>query len=320
MRILITGALGHIGSLLIRRLPELIPGTTILMIDNMMTQRYCSLYDLPDIYEYQFVEGDVEHIDFDEYLGDVDVVIHLAAVTDAAASHSNKDLVERINFAATVKLVDACVRYNCRLIFPSTTSVYGSQSEFVDEGCKKNDLKPQSPYAESKLRAEDYIQHAGKTDGLKYVIFRFGTIFGPSVGMRFHTAVNKFIWQACTNQNITVWSTALNQKRPYLDLSDAVLAVAHAIIKDLFDCEIYNVLTLNTSVKSIVDIISAEIDGVAIRFVDECIMNQLSYEVGSSKFMETGFKYSGNLESRLKETIDHFSALVGRRRIVPGIR
>src|SRR5207253_6086819 len=111
------------------------------------------------------------------------------------------------------------------LIFISTTSVYGSQTEVVDEDCPVTNLRPQSPYAESKLKAELLLHAVEQTEGLRFAVCRFGTIFGTSVGMRFHTAINKFCWQAVTGQPITVWRSALHQQRPYLDLTDAVEAV-----------------------------------------------------------------------------------------------
>jgi UDP-glucose 4-epimerase len=47
MKIVVTGALGHIGSRLIRDLPQTFPAAQVVMIDDMMTQRYAALFDLP---------------------------------------------------------------------------------------------------------------------------------------------------------------------------------------------------------------------------------------------------------------------------------
>ena len=47
MKIVVTGALGHIGSRLIRELPTMFPEAEIVLIDNLSTQRYCSLFNLP---------------------------------------------------------------------------------------------------------------------------------------------------------------------------------------------------------------------------------------------------------------------------------
>ena len=62
-KIVITGALGHIGSYVIRDMAYKFPGAQILMIDNMMTQRFASLFNLPAISNYQFIEGDVTCMD-----------------------------------------------------------------------------------------------------------------------------------------------------------------------------------------------------------------------------------------------------------------
>ena len=78
------------------------------------------------------------------------------------------------------------------MIHLSSTSVYGTQKKMVDEDCPEEDLKPQSPYAATKLKEERLISKLVKEKSLKAVTFRFGTIFGVSPGMRFHTAVNKF--------------------------------------------------------------------------------------------------------------------------------
>ena len=161
---------------------------------------------------------------------------------------------------------------------------------------------PQSPYAQSKLEAEQHLGNL-KSRGLRYVICRFGTIFGPSVGMRFHTAVNKFLWQAINGKPITVWKTAWEQKRPYLDLTDCVAAINFILEKDLFDGEIYNVLSINLTVKDIVETIKQFVPELKVEFVESQIMNQLSYEVDDAKFKSLGFASSGNLEKGVLDSI-----------------
>ena len=59
MRIVVTGALGHIGSRLIRDLPSRIADPEILLLDDLCTQRFSSLFNLPNGARYHFVECDV---------------------------------------------------------------------------------------------------------------------------------------------------------------------------------------------------------------------------------------------------------------------
>jgi UDP-glucose 4-epimerase len=304
MKIIVTGAIGHIGSYIIRELPNKFPGSKIIMIDNMMTQRYASLFDLPIKGNYQFIEADVNKIDLNSIIKDAHVLIHLAAITDAAASFEKAEALEKNNFESTKKVAEACVLSGTRLIALSSTSVYGTQNEIVSEDCTVDELKPQSPYATTKLLEEQLVSNLVVNKGLKAIICRFGTIFGASPGMRFHTAVNKFCWQAIMGQPITVWTTAYEQKRPYLDLLDASNAIGFIIEKDLFDGNIYNILTNNLTVSEVVDTIKQFKPELFIKFVDNKIMNQLSYEVSCNKFIEKGFKFTGNLKSGVGETIE----------------
>ncbi|MDG1848171.1 MAG: SDR family oxidoreductase, partial [Candidatus Marinimicrobia bacterium] len=174
----------------------------------------------------------------------------------------------------------------------------------VDENCSDSELQPQSPYASTKLKEEELIANLSKEKGLKAIHCRFGTIFGASPGMRFHTAVNKFCWQAVMNQPISVWTTAYDQKRPYLDLIDASRAINFIIKNDIFDGQIYNVLTNNSTVRQVVENIKEFVPDLEIEFVDSRIMNQLSYEVLCERFKAKGFVFSGNLRKGIKETIN----------------
>ena len=233
-----------------------------------------------------------------------DVVLHLAAITDAASSFKNREQVENVNYNATVKVSEACKNARVPMIHVSSTSVYGTQREIVDEACSPEELRPQSPYAETKLREEEFLQGFGSSGGLDFVICRFGTICGVSPGIRFHTAVNKFCWQAVMGQPLTVWKTALHQKRPYLTLIDAVRALIFIMKKNLFDGNVYNVLTENLTVNAIIGFIVKRVPDVEIEYVDAEIMNQLSYEVSNLRFTKQGFQFKGKVKDSVHETLD----------------
>lgn len=303
MKLLITGALGHIGSRLIRSL-ERLPLDEVVLLDDLSTQRYCSLFELPPEVPFRFVEGDVLSDDVAPLFEGADVVIHLAAITNAAGSFDRQQEVEQVNLVGTERVARHCVRTGAKLIFLSTTSVYGTQESEVGEDCSVDELRPQSPYADSKLRAEQMLQRLGRDEGLRFVTLRFGTIFGTSIGMRFHTAINKFVWQACMGLPLTVWRTALDQKRPYLELGDAIRALEFVITTDRFDGEIYNVLTRNATVREIVATIG-EATGrePRLELVDAAIMNQLSYTVRRDKFESLGFRFEGDLRQSIAETV-----------------
>lgn len=298
------GALGHIGSRMIRELPSYFSDLDIVMIDNMKTQRYTSLFGLTDAACYRFIEGDVTNMNLAPLLKGIDVVIHLAALTDAAASFDQPEEMERVNYKATKKVAEACADAGVPLIHTSSTSVYGTDKNFVDESCGSDDINPQSPYAEAKRNEEILIADMCANGKLQAMSFRFGTIFGTSPGMRFHTAVNKFCWQAVMGQPLSIWKTAYEQKRPYLDLVDAVRAIAFVINNRLFDGKIYNVVTVNATVHEVVDMIRCHVSDVTINFIDNKIMNQLSYCVLNSELSSNGFEMKGDMGMAIKETLE----------------
>ena len=215
-KILITGGLGHIGSALLNKLLEL-SNYDITVIDNLLTQRYCSLFDTKQ--PIKFLDKCISELTLDE-LKKFDIVIHLAAITNAAGSFTNKEQTENINLELTDKFITLCDSAGCKFIFPSSTSVYGTSADVVYED---NDifLNPQSPYAETKIGIEKKLNEYKS----EYLVLRFGTIFGTSIGMRFHTAINKFCYEASLGNPLTVWRENYNQYRPYLGLNDAIQSI-----------------------------------------------------------------------------------------------
>ncbi len=273
------------------------------MIDNLSTQRYPSLFDLPNNCKYFFYEEDLATFDLISLIEKDDIVIHLAAITDATSSFNNSEFVRTHNFNVTRRISEACYRSGAKLIFISSTSVYGTQEKMVSEDCLESDLKPQSPYAFTKLEEEKFIQKLSQDLKLKSVIFRFGTIFGASPGIRFHTAVNKFCWQATMGIPLTVWTTAYDQKRPYLDLSDGLNAIKIVISKNLFNGELFNVVSLNLSVREVIEVIKEFKPRCEIEFVDDRIMNQLSYEVSYHKLSQVGYQPVADLRESINSTL-----------------
>jgi UDP-glucose 4-epimerase len=320
-RIVITGALGHIGSRLIH---SLAPNdfTEVVLVDNLSTQRYCSLFDLPNAVPYRFVEADVRTANLNDVFQGADIVVHLAALTNAPASVGNEEQVEAVNHEGTIRVAEACCQNGSRLLMLSTTSVYGMNDALADEDTPMSDLHPQSPYAGSKLRAEQMLHALGRSRGLRYWIGRFGTVYDTSAGMRFHTAINKFCWQASIGQPLSVWRTALDQMRPYLDLDDAIRAMLFVIRRDMFDTRVYNVVSQNATVNEVIQLIRDVVPDVQVTFVDSPIMNDLSYRVSAARLLATGFEFHGDLQSGIRRTLKLLSGLrqsPGRRAVAAAL-
>lgn len=308
MKIIVTGALGHIGSKLIRDLPSYFKNSEIILIDNFTTQRYTSLFNLPP-HNYKFYSKDIMNDDLSSIFNGADIVVHLAALTEATTSLEEPEEYERVNYIGTKNILELCKKFSVKMIHFSSTSIYGTTKKVVDENCDKEDINPQSPYAETKFKEELLVQNFFENQGLKSKTLRLGSICGTSPGMRFHAAISKFCFQASTGQSLSVWETALNQKRPYLNLNDATRAIAFVIENNLFDGGVFNLVTANSTVQDIINTIRKFEPQVKIEFVKSKIMNNLSYDVSSQKFKDKGFIFSNNLDEGIKDTISLFKSI-----------
>ena len=305
MKLLITGACGHIGSYLVERVHKIKKIKEVILIDNFNTQRYASLFNLKKNIKFSFFNIDLSKEKLKKFKK-VDYVIHCASHTNAQGSFSIKREMFRNNISCMKNIINYCKRKKSKLIHLSSTSVYGKQAKIVNEA-DEHLLKPQSPYAEIKLIEERMLKK--NRNKLNYITFRFGTIAGVSKGIRFHTAINKFCFNAALNEKIFIYKTAYNQYRPYLSLRDAFKVFKFCIEKNIFDNQIYNALTGNFTVKQIVQIIKKYKKKIRLSFVKTSIMNQLSYHVDDKKIRNKGLKLNASINIDIKETLNLFKGI-----------
>ena len=305
MKILITGACGHIGSYLIENIYKIKKIKKVFLIDNFNTQRYQTLFNLNKKIKYSFFDIDLSKNNLAKF-EKVDYVLHFASLTNAQGSFNKRKEMFRNNLGCMKNIIEYCRRTKAKLVHLSSTSVYGKQAKIVNES-DTHLLRPQSPYAEIKLIEENLLQKNSKH--LKYMSFRFGTIAGISKGMRFHTAINKFCFNVSLKEKIYVYKTAYNQYRPYLSLKDAFKVFKFCIEKDLFINSTFNALTGNYTVKQIIDMIKKFKKGVKIKFVKTKIMNQLSYQVDNQKLNKFGLKLKSDIKKDIKETLNLLKGL-----------
>ena len=302
MNLLITGGCGHIGSYLAEHIHKIKKIKKTFIIDNLKTTQISSLFKSQKKNNLNFYIKDLSIKNSLNQFKKIDYVIHLASMTNAAGSFSKKNDMYTNNLNCMKNIINFCIKRKSKLIHISSTSVYGKQTDIVDETCEKKYLKPQSPYAEIKLIEENMLKKVRKK--INYTTFRFGTIAGTSKGMRFHTAVNRFCLDASLNRNINVYKTALNQYRPYLSLSDAFKIFKFSIEKNFFNNDIYNALSENCTVNDILKKIKLFKKDIKIKLVSSPIMNQLSYHVDKSKLNKEGLALNKKIKSDIKDTLN----------------
>tara|TARA_B110000858_G_scaffold197201_1_gene258109 strand:- start:626 stop:1543 length:918 start_codon:yes stop_codon:yes gene_type:complete len=304
MNILITGGLGHIGTHFLNSINKIKKINKVYIIDNNSNNRINSIFNYK-LKKLNLILGDLtDKKCFKRIKHKIDIVIHLASITDAESSIKNKKKVFENNYKSFLNIVQFSKINKCKLIHISSTSIYGSNKILVDEDC--SELKPQSPYAEVKLLEENYLKKIKK---INFVTLRFGTIVGYSMGMRFHTAVNKFCYHAIMNKPITVWKTAMDQYRPYLSLDDSFTTLKFIIEKNYFDNNIHNVCSNNYTVRQIISFIKTNKKRIFIKFTNSKIMNQLSYKVISKNDLMKKIKLKGEIKSDIKKIFYFFKAI-----------
>ena len=303
MKILITGGLGHIGSYLLENIDKIKFIKKIYIIDNLSTNRYCSLFNLPKtdkkIYFYQ---NDLSLKNSLKNFKKVDVVVNLASLTDAESSLKIKKEIYRNNLNIFENILKYCKKNSSKLIHISSTSVYGEQKGLVDENCKK--LRPKSPYAKVKVIEENILKK--NKDKINFVSYRFGTISGISKGMRFHTAINKFCLYTFLGQPLPIWKSMMNKPRPYLSLRDAFKVIKFTIENNFFNNETFNVLSQNLTLKKVINYFKKYKKSIKIKHEDSKLINQYSYRVSNKKFSKKAIILKSKIRNDIKATLKKF--------------
>lgn len=304
MNILITGVLGHIGSYLLRDFLINKDIKEIYLIDSAKDNNLNTLFNLPkNTKRIFFFLHDLTDDSVFRKLNDIDIIVHLASITNSEYSFENKNEIYKNNYSIFKNVVNFAIKKNIKLIHISSTSVYGSQIGTVYE--EEKNLNPQNPYAEVKILEEKLLFKNKKK--LNYVTLRFGTIFGTSYGMRFHTAVNKFCFNVILKKPLPIWSTALNQYRSYLSIKDATKSINFIIKKNIFNNQIYNVLTNNFTVQDILNSIKKNKIKFKLKKTFSKIMNQYSYRVSKTKFENLGITLDSDLNIDIRDTLELFT-------------
>lgn len=185
---LVTGGCGHIGSFVVRKLLER-KTSLIRVVDNLSAYPFDQLsHFCADILENENVElikaNIAERGSINDILSDIDVVFHLAAYADVAATIYNPDEDFRTNVIGTYNVLRASLESGVkRYVFASSASVYGNQQSQgqimpvrFHEDMRPN---PLSTYANSKLWGEHQARLFYELYGLETVSLRYFSVYGP---------------------------------------------------------------------------------------------------------------------------------------------
>ena len=301
-KILVTGAAGYIGSIMVPRL--LAAGHAVLALDNFM-YRQNSLLECCANPKFDLVRGDCRDRDLvARCLKDADAVFPLACLTGAPLC--NQDPV-----GATTIIRDAVrdtleLRSQSQLIiFPTTNSGYGvgEKGKYCTE---ETPLRPVSLYGRLKVEIEADLLAADNT-----LTLRLATVFGASPRMRTDLLVNDFVLRAVNDRFIVLFEGDF--KRNYLHVRDVADAFLFCLENfDRMKGSAYNVglSEANLSKRELCREIQAQIPDFHIaEYALGKDPDKRDYIVSNAKIEAAGFKAARTLKEGIAELIKAYRLL-----------
>ena len=236
LKILILGVNGFIGSSLVEHVLQKTDWEIHGM--DLTTNKIEEYLSHPRLH---FKKGDIT-IDTDwvkQHIQHCDVVLPLVAIATPATYVQNPLRIFELDFEANLPIVRWCVEYKKRIIFPSTSEVYGmcEDEEFNEESSNMvlgPVNKPRWIYSCCKQLMDRIIHAYGLRDGLQYTLFRPFNWLGPKLdnilearegGSR---VITQFIGNILRGQNIKLVGGG-TQRRCFTDIDDAIDALMRII-------------------------------------------------------------------------------------------
>jgi len=302
VRILVTGAAGYIGSILV---PELLKeGHEIVAVDDFIYGQ-TSLLDVCFDSRLAIHRHDVRDAGFMKPLvAKADVIIPLACIVGAPACDRKPLEARSINLDAVKMLVDMSSRDQV-ILSPTTNSGYGVGEKGI-YCTEETPMKPISLYGRLKVELEEYLLASGHA-----VSLRLATVFGISPRMRLDLLVNDFTYRAVTDRFIVLFEAHF--KRNYIHVRDVAGAFKHALTKyQVMKNQAYNVGLSEANLSKMELCLE-----IKKQVPDFCIMesevgkdvDQRNYIVSNEKIERTGFRPKVGLQEGIRELITGYRIL-----------
>lgn len=305
--VLITGAGGFIGNCLAQTL--IASGVRVKAFVRYNSRGDSGLLKLlpPEIQsELEITAGDLRDAQaVKQAAHGVDVIFHLGALISIPYSYFHPSEVIETNILATLNVLNACRKLDCRLIHTSTSEVYGT-GIYVPIN-EDHPLQAQSPYSASKIAADKIVESFYRSFDVRAVTVRPFNTYGPGQSAR--AVIPTIITQALTGDVIHLGN--LETRRDFTYLTDTVNGFIKAAETEDVDGEVFNLgtgveITIADMANEIVQLVGKPIliktDPIRLRPEKSEVMRLLS---DNRKALDRlGWQPQVNIKSGLEQTID----------------
>jgi nucleoside-diphosphate-sugar epimerase len=228
-KVLVTGAAGFVASHLVDSL--LSDGHEVFGVDNFSTGNQANIAHLMDNKNFKFVErdvvtglGELENVKFDQ-------TFHMAS--PASPPHYMRLAIEtmHVNTTATEMLLQNATKHGSRLLFASTSEIYGDPHEHPQAESywgNVNPIGPRSVYDEAKRFGETLLSHFHRSEGTDTVIVRIFNTYGPRMDPDDGRVVSSFIRDGIKEKPFQVFGDG-KQTRSFCFVSDLVAGLRAAM-------------------------------------------------------------------------------------------
>ncbi|MBS3763962.1 MAG: SDR family oxidoreductase [Planctomycetes bacterium] len=258
----VTGGAGFIGSHIVDRFLE--EKKHVRVIDNFATGRPENLREAER--HIEFFKGDIcDGKLLKEAFAEVEIVFHQAALASVQRSVENPVATNRTNVEGTVQVLEAARKCGVkRVVYASSSSVYGDKPTLP----KREDMSPspRSPYAISKLAAEQHCTIYPEIYGLETVALRYFNVFGPRQNPKsqYAAVIPIFISALLSGEQPVVFGDG-EQSRDFTFVENVVEANLRAAVAPAASGGVYNVgcgerFSLNSLLEMLSNIMDVEVN------------------------------------------------------------
>ncbi len=221
MRVLITGVAGFIGSNLASS--HLKAGDTVIGIDNFSTGTKANLENLNELELIN--SGVVEAVS--GLPEDIEIVYHFASPASPEKYMALAMNTMEVNTSGTLGLLQYCAKTGARLVFASTSEIYGDplvSPQNEEYWGNVNPIGPRSVYDEAKRFGETLVAHFQREENINAGIIRIFNTYGPNMDPYDGRVVSTFIRQALKKEPFTVFGDG-SQTRSFCYIDDLVRGI-----------------------------------------------------------------------------------------------